>query len=378
MDRKKNFIIFICPYPAEQAPSQRFRFEQYFSLLKHRSFHFEIYSFWSLSSWKLLYKKGSVANKFFFLLAGFIKRFILLFYIQKADFVFIHREATPIGPPWFEWAVAKVFRKRIIYDFDDAIWLPNTSEENSLASKLKWHSKVSSICRWSYAVSCGNQYLCDFAKQFNQRVFLNPTTIDTDNLHNPALYKGIHVSSVNALRTDEVKGLADLVTIGWTGTHSTLKYIDMLLPVIQSLEKKFPNRIRFVAIADKNPSFSVSSFCFISWSKETEIQDLLQFDIGVMPLTDDVWASGKCGFKALQYMALGIPAIASPVGANSIIIDEGVNGFLCHSLQQWETALIKLIQDPTLRREMGERGRKKMVEHYSVSSNSSNFISLFE
>ncbi len=364
MDRKKNFIIFICPYPTEQAPSQRFRFEQYFPLLNHQSFDFEIYSFWSLSSWKLLYKKGNAVNKFFFLLAGFVKRFALLFYIQKADFVFVHREATPVGPPWFEWIVAKVFRKKIIYDFDDAIWLPNTSEENSSVSRLKWHSKVSSICRWSYAVSCGNQYLCDFAKLYNNRVFLNPTTIDTNKLHNTEV-------SIQKIKSAKL-------TIGWTGTHSTLKYIDVLLPVIQSLEKKFPNQIRFVVIADKNPSFSVSSFWFIPWSKETEIQDLLQFDIGIMPLADDVWAKGKCGFKALQYMALGIPAIASPVGVNSQIIDDGVNGFLCNSTDEWESKIIQLIHDASLRKRMGEDGRKSVVEHYSVISNSSNFLSLFE
>ena len=120
------------------------------------------------------------------------------------------------------------------------------------------------------------------------------------------------------------------------------------------------------------------SLRFVPWSKETEIQDLLQFDIGLMPLTDDVWAKGKCGFKALQYMALCIPVLASPVGVNTIIIDDHINGFLCDSTTEWEENIQTLIEDQELRKRMGEKGREKVVQHYSVESNSSNFLSLFE
>ena len=303
-------------------------------------------------------------HKILSVLKGFLDRMMLLTSVQHYDFVFIHREATPVGPPWFEWIVSKVFRKKIIYDFDDAIWLPNTSEENNLASKLKWHSKVSSICKWSYAVSCGNEYLCIYAKQFNSRVFLNPTTIDAEKLHNPILY------------SQKMKSKS--FTIGWTGTHSTLKYVDFIVPVIQSLERKFPGRFKFTVIADKKPSFELLSLHFVEWSKENEMQDLLQFDIGLMPLADDRWAKGKCGFKALQYMALDIPALASPVGVNSIIIDDGINGLLCNSLVQWEEGIQKLLEDSELRNRMGINGREKIVKCYSVNSNSSNFLSLFE
>jgi len=364
MQRNKASILFICPYPVGQAPSQRFRFEQYFDILRTHGFSIQVYSFFSLSVWKVLYQRGNSVRKVFGVLKGFLDRLILLPSVRHYEFVFIHREATPVGPPWFEWIVAKVLRKKIIYDFDDAIWLSNTSEENILVSKLKWHSKVSSICKWSYAVSCGNEYLFDFARQFNRRVFLNPTTIDTEKLHNPALY--------------QPKTKSDRFTIGWTGTHSTLKYIDSIVPVIQSLEKKFPNQIAFTVIANRKPIFKLDSLHFVPWSKEKEIQDLLQFDIGLMPLSDDVWAKGKCGFKALQYMALGIPALLSPVGVNSVIIDDGVNGFLCYSLTQWEECIQKLIEDPELRNGIGAKARKEIVDHYSVQSNTSNFLSLFE
>lgn len=303
-------------------------------------------------------------HKIVTVLAGFYKRLIVLTQVPQFDFVFIHREATPVGPPWFEWIVAKIFRKKIIYDFDDAIWLPATSKENLLASKLRWHTKVKSICTWSYRISCGNSFLVDYAKQFNDQTILNPTTIDTRNLHNPNLFPS--------------KAKYDRFVIGWTGTHSTLQYLDQIVPVIHSLEKKLPNQFEFRVIADKKPTLSLSSLRFVKWVKETEIKDLLQFDLGLMPLKDNAWTKGKCGFKALQYMALGIPSIASPVGVNANIIKHGVNGFLCNSSIEWEETIQKLIEDEHLRKQIGERAKEKIRINYSVVSNSDNFLSLFE
>lgn len=363
MRKNRINILFICPYPIDEAPSQRFRFEQYFDLLKAKGFLFEVRPFLSLSTWQLLYKPGHTIFKTMGILRGFLSRILILPSIRHFDFVFIHREASPIGPAWFEWLVAKVFRKKIIYDFDDAVWLPNTSKENGLAARLKWHSKVLSIFTWCYAISSGNEYLCNFARPFNNRVSLNPTTIDTERLHNPDRYPQ--------------KTNSDRITIGWTGTHSTLKYLDFLIPVIQLLEKKFSDRLRFMVIADKKPTFALSSLHFVPWSKETEVQDLLQFDIGIMPLTDDIWAKGKCGFKALQYLSLRIPAVVSPVGVNAEIVETEISGFVCNEPNEWITALTRLIESEVLRKKMGESGRKKVIESYSVASNSENFLSLF-
>ena len=275
------------------------------------------------------------------------------------DWVFIHRECAPLGPPVFEFILAKVFRKKIIYDFDDAIWLPNTSEENSVAGWLKFHGKVRWICRWSYRVSCGNEWLADFARQFNSRVVVNPTTIDTDKRHNPNLLE---------------KKPNEKIVIGWTGTHSTLQYLTPLIPALQSIEKKFSVIVR--VISNKNPQLPLQNFEFVPWKIETEIQDLMSFDIGLMPLTEDAWSNGKCGFKALQYMALEIPCVASPVGVNTRIVQQGVNGFLCSSNAEWEQTLENLIQQSALRKSIGVAGRQTVVDKFSVSSNSSVFFSL--
>jgi glycosyltransferase involved in cell wall biosynthesis len=353
-------ILFLVPYPTDEAPSQRFRFEQYFPLLKKNNIDFSVSSFWNKSAWAILYQPGKFFEKLFWLCIGFIKRCIDMIRAIGFDLIFIHRECAPLGPPVFEFVLAKILRKKIIYDFDDAIWMANTSQENRLAAWAKFHGKVKPICRWSRVVSCGNAWLADYAKRFNVNTIINPTTIDTEYLHNPTLFNS--------------KKEAGKIVIGWTGTHSTIGYLNTLLQVLQSIEKKYPIIIRI--ISNKDPQLPFQSAEFVPWNKETEIADLMTFDIGIMPLTDDEWAKGKCGFKALQYMALGIPCIASPVGVNSEIIKHGFNGLLCRTDLEWEADLEQLIGDQALRKRLGNEARKTVEKNYSVSSNATNFFSL--
>jgi len=365
MHKINKSILIICPYPLGHAPSQRFRFEQYLSQLSQVGFHWVAKPFYSVETWKILYEPGMYGRKFFGLVQGFFSRIGTLFSVASYDYVLIHREATPVGPPLFEFLTAHLFGRKIIYDFDDSIWLPNTSAENKLAAKLKWHSKVAAICRWSYRISGGNRYLCEFACQYNPRTTINPTTIDTDALHNPQRYAPSNTHK-------------SLITIGWTGTHSTLKYLEALEPVLASLEMKFQNQIQFLVIANKPPRLNLKTLKFVPWTVEREVEDLLHMDIGIMPLTDDLWAKGKCGFKALQYMALQIPTLASPVGVNTEIIQHGENGLLCNSDEEWESNLTQLIENNQVRRSLGKAARETVVARYSVSSNTSNFLSLFE
>lgn len=351
-------ILFVAPYPFGKAPSQRFRFEQYLDFFTEENWKYTFSSFLDEKTWNILYKPGYAPQKVWGILKGFVKRLVLLFSVPGFDFIFIHREATPIGPPWFEWVVAKVFRKKIIYDFDDAIWLLNTSENNRIVAGIKWHHKVKSICRWAYKVSCGNNFLCDFAKQYNANAYVNPTTIDTIHLHN-------QVKNQNT----------DPVVIGWTGTHSTMKYLDQIVPVLKDLESKY--RFEFWVISNKAPEWKISSLVFKPWQKETEIADLLQFNAGIMPLEDDIWAKGKCAFKALQYMALGIPALVSPVGMNTEVVEHGVNGYICNNPQQWYSSLEEIINEPKLRENLGIAARKKIEINYAVTGNRLNFLGFF-
>ena len=352
-------ILFIAPYPRGEAPSQRFRFEQYFPELEKRGIPYHVSPFIDRKAWSILYKPGHWFGKFFGIIRGIARRILDLFKLWKYDFVFIHREATPFGPPFFEWMIAKVFKKHIIYDFDDAIWLPNASKSNSkLTMQLKRFHNPRNICLWADKVSVGNHYLGDFAKQYNKNVIYNPTTIDTDEHHNTTTDHSNHK-----------------FIIGWTGSHSTLPYLDEIVSVIADLEKRYD--FEFHVISDAAPKFKLKSLKFIKWSKEAEIEDLLNFNVGVMPMPDDIWAKGKCGFKALQYMAIGVPAVVSDVGVNASIVDHEVNGCICRTKEEWNFYLTKLINDPEYLHSLSSHTREKIIRNFSLASNKENFMNLF-
>lgn len=355
-------ILFICPHPVGVAPSQRFRFEQYIYQLEERGFEIVIEPFFTANRYSVFSQNGNLLPKIHAICISYLARLLLLSKIPYFHLIFIHREAIPIGPPVVEYIIAKVLRKKIVFDFDDAIWITDNTHESRLTRLLRWRKKVSRICEWSHRVSAGNLYLAKYALQFNINVTINPTTVDTKQLHVPL---------------SQSRKSTDNITIGWTGSHSTLKYLAPIVPVLQSLQKKYPT-VQFLVVADSDPKLPLSNYQYVPWQIETEVDDLSRIDIGIMPLPDDSWTRGKCGFKALQYMALGIPAVASPVGANIEILQHGVEGYLCTTPDEWFTSLEYLILNPWKRIEMGTAGRRKVVQHYSVSANSANFLSLFQ
>lgn len=355
---KAKRILFIMPYPPGIAPSQRFRYEQYLDVLKEQGFEIVLSSFWSQKTFSILYNKGKFIPKTMGLLWSIVKRYLLIFSLHQYDFVFIHREFSPVGFPLMVWIMAKIFRKKIIFDYDDAIWIPNVSKSNRLFSFFKVYSNTRRIIKLSYKVSCGNDYLCEYALQYHRQVIYNPTTIDTINLHNKQ----------RLLNNKKF-------VIGWTGSHSTMPYIDEVVPIIQKLEKEF--QLEFHVISDAAPDIDLECLIFKKWNKESEVEDLLSFSVGIMPLKHDQWAEGKCGFKALQYMSLGIPALVSPVGVNTVMVDHNKDGFYCRNESEWELYLRKLITDKNLLDEMSSKTRRKVEEKYSVQSNAENFLKLF-
>ncbi len=425
-------VLFVCPYPPKKAPSQRFRFEQYLDGL---DFGYRQEGFWRDDEWPAIYRGGSILYKVLSTMRGFLRRFFLLFRVGGYDIVFIHREATPIGPPWFEWCVAKVWRKPIIYDFDDAIWLPNSSDANAkIVGSLKSHGKVGRICGWARTVVVGNGYLEAYASRFCDSTEIVPTTIDLGAMskslskskptfakasadESSTYAKATADKSENECESSYAKASVDekerdnssfegqsrshstltnpstgrivqgptnrLPTIGWTGTHSTLKQLEPLFSTLEAVYEKIP--FRFLLIADQALDVMPSFVEFRPWRKETEIADLMEIDIGVMPLFDTEWEKGKCGFKALQYMALGIPTVVSGVGVNVEIVEDGVSGLICEAMESnestyagWKERLEELLVDGDLRRALGEAGEVVVRERYSVEANRNVFYRLFE
>lgn len=358
-NKENKTIFFLAPYPIGRAPSQRFRFEQYLGLLKDNGFTCEVHSFYNEKAWNTIYRKGGIFAKIGVVFKSFLRRIGLLFSLKKADHLFIHREISHVGPPILEWYIAKVLKVKFIYDFDDAIWLPNYSEQNAKFQKLKNYKKVNKIMRWAEEITAGNSYLANYAKQFNGNVSILPTTIDTEHHHN--------------LKTNQN---VDKLIIGWTGSHTTAQYLSFMVPILKRLEKDFSFEFRI--ISNENPKLGLESFRFVKWNKETEIKDLAQINIGIMPLKDDKWAKGKCGFKALQYMALEIPSVVSAVGVNTDIINDTENGFLANTEEDWYEKLKMLLENKDLRKAIGKAGFETLLKEYSVEANKEKYLGLFQ
>jgi glycosyltransferase involved in cell wall biosynthesis len=344
---------------ADEAPSQRFRFEQYIPSLKDAGYEIDVRPFLSAKDWAPLYKEGSFFRKGWSMVRSFMKRWGLLTKLSRYDHIFIHREAAMIGPPVFEFIIAKVLRKKYIYDFDDAIWLPNYSQSNAKFHRLKAYGKVKKIVRWADQVVVGNSFLAEYASKYNDNVQIIPTTIDLENVH-------------NKITTHQ----DDIVRIGWTGSHTTMEYLPLLVPTLKELEKSYP--IKFRVISNHPPEIELDCLEYVQWNKTTEIEDLSAIHIGVMPLEDSVWAKGKCGFKGLQYMSLQIPSVMSSVGVNPEIVQDGENGFLCETSEDWLRVLSELIQDIELRKKIGVAGYETVKNRYSVSANIPNYLALFQ
>lgn len=341
------------------SPSQRFRFEHYLVYLQQQGYAYDYEAFIDSETWSVFFKPGNGLKKSVGVLKGFYRRIATLTKLKKYSYVFIHREVAPVGPPIFEWWIAKIAKKKIIYDFDDAIWLRASSESNPYSGLLKCPWKVRMICGWAWKVSAGNNYLATFARQFNSNVVKLVTVVDTTNVHN------------------RIKnGHNERAVIGWTGTLTNFHYLNPVLPVLVKLSEKFD--FRFMVIAGHDPHFTELEYEFIPWKKETEIEDLLALDIGLMPLLDTASAKGKCAFKAIQYMALGIPAVVSNVGANAEVVDDGINGFVCEGFDEWLEALSTLLQNIFLRKSMGLYAQQKIVDQFSVEATKSIFLSLFK
>ncbi|MDA3616405.1 glycosyltransferase [Polluticaenibacter yanchengensis] len=353
-------ILILCPHPISISPSTRFRVNHYITQNSNTNIHFHVHPFIDIDTWNILYEPGHQLKKAMGILKGFFKRFKVILGLSKYDYVYIHREAAPVGFPVFEWLIARVFKKKIIYDFDDSIWVRNNSAANPIALFLKAPWKVKYICKWSYKVSVGNEYLANYVRQYNTNVQIIPTVVDTDNLHNR-----IH---------EHLPG--NLPTIGWTGTFTNHHFLEQLTPVIQNLKKKY--HFNFLIISNKNPNLKAVEYSFIKWDMATEMEDLNKIDIGLMPIDDSEVAKGKCAFKAIQYMALGIPAVVSNISANATVVTNNSDGYLCRTSQEWEQALESLLIDVEHRQKMGVQARRKIVDQFSVTATIQSFYDLFK
>jgi len=332
-------ILFLTQYGIEH-PSSRYRVYQYQKYLRKK------YEIKILPAQKKRYfKRFFLLKVLTILILTTFNRFSHLFKVKKYDIIFIQREIFQFSIfPIFEWIISKL-NKNIIFDFDDAIWIYN-----------KYLPKIIRVSKY---VVVGNSFLKDYALKYNKNVVEIPLPIDT-----------------NRYKIKKFKNKKPVV-LGWIGTVNNYSHLYQIKDVLTKLAKKY-NIVLKVISGHKKIKIKDVKVIQKKWSLKKEVEDLQSIDIGLMPLSNDEWSKGKGGCKLLQYMGVGVVGVASPVGINNEIINDGKNGFLCENNEEWFQKLSLLIKNFKLRKKMGLKGRKTIEEKYTIEKNVKKLIYLFD
>lgn len=294
---------------------------------------------------------------FFYLIFNYIKSFQVVILARDYDVIFIQR----VLMPKLLASLLKKINSNIIFDFDDAIFTTENINRGMLNRlRLKRNKELlQHMLTISKAVIVENGYNRDFAMQFNKNIFIITGPIDT-------------------VRYSPAKNLTEnrSMTIGWIGSPTTSIYLHRLKDVFRELSKRYKFTLKLVGAVNLDmPGVTITKK---EWNLDTEISELRSFDIGIMPLPDDEWTKGKGGYKLLQYLSMGIPAVSTPVGINKEIVQDGINGFLVNTDQGWIERLALLMEDGRLRKALGESGRKLMEENYSVMVSFPRFLEIIK
>jgi glycosyltransferase involved in cell wall biosynthesis len=357
MTRKK--VLFICPYPENVAPSQRLKFEQYYPHFRQAGYQVDVSSFIQPPFWKIIYQRGNFLKKVYYSLLGYLHRLRDLFRLRQYDAVYVHLWVTPFGPPMFEWLFKKTAR-RIVYDIDDLVYLKGAkSQTHPVMNLIKGRNKPIFLMKHADHVITCTPYLDGFVRKFNH------LTTDISSTINTEVYRPKESYAVNGT-----------LTIGWSGSHSTAVFLHSLDNMFQELASE----IDFKLLVMGDPSFRIPGVNVeaIPWKEEYEVAVISRFDIGVYPLPDEEWVLGKSGLKALQYMALGIPTVATAIGTIFRIIEDGKNGFLVTGKQEWKEKIKALLHSETLRKTIGQNGQKTVETAYSINANKSTYINILD
>tara|TARA_R110002072_G_scaffold89232_4_gene199942 strand:+ start:67686 stop:68699 length:1014 start_codon:yes stop_codon:yes gene_type:complete len=280
-----------------------------------------------------------------------LDKLLLLGRLSNYDLVFVQRKLFPI---WFIHFLAKQ-AKRLVFDFDDAIFLKSSGEDSATR-----HKKFQATCRRADLILAGNEYLAREATQFSDKVIVVPTTVDTET------YVVETAKSVETAMSAETAEGSN-ITLVWIGSSSTRRYLDMLTPVLDQLGDRISN-LSLKVIADFDLHLDRLNVNNVTWSESGEVPELTSSHIGIAPMINNGWTRGKCALKVIQYMAAGLPVVSDRCGANQEVIIEGETGFLADTEHDWLEAIKQLVENPDLRTQMGEAGRTRARQHYDMQT----------
>jgi glycosyltransferase involved in cell wall biosynthesis len=345
-------VLALASYPVEAAAT-RFRLHQFVGPLAERGIDLTIHPFLDSRLFQQLYRKESRAKTAASLLLPSLCRFGEALAARKADLLLVQREAMMWGPPLVEWLATRAFKRPMVLDLDDATYVSYTSPTyGGLGKALKWLGKTDDLIKWAAIVTCGNRSIAEYVSSKGTEARLIPTVVDTD-----------------VFRPAPGRNSGNLPVLGWIGTHSTFPYLESIFPVLRELARSHQFRLKIVGAGREEVAIPGVEVENSAWRIDREVEDFQSIDIGLYPIDASLysgWAAGKSGFKSIQYMAVGVPYIATPVGASAEIGEVETTHFLAATSDQWRSGLETLIADPERRQKMGAAGRRHVVEHYGL------------
>jgi glycosyltransferase involved in cell wall biosynthesis len=337
-------ILYFTKY-SRLGASSRMRSFQYFPYLEQQGMKIVVKPFFDDDYLQALYagKKSTTL-----VLIAYWKRFVALFTVFAYDRIIIEKELFPYFPAFFEWLFIRL-GVRYIVDYDDAIFHNYDQHPNSLIRTIL-KNKIDRVMRYSRVVVVGNEYLEDRAKKAGAKnVQIIPTVVDLERY------------PIKEHKTHQP------VIVGWIGTQSTFeKHFAGIKEIIQKILQQYP--VEFYVIGVTRDLGLGDRVKYFSWSEDTETEAILDFDIGIMPLQNSLFEKGKCAYKLVQYMACGLPVIASPVGMNKEIVQENLNGYWADNEDEWITSVGKYVNDVNLRRKHGLAGRDVVKNKFCLQA----------
>ncbi len=347
-------VLGFSSYPVEAAAT-RYRLTQYVAPLAELGINLTVSSFLNSKEFTAFHKSGGTLQKIIGMFNPIASRLVKSFSAGKFDVVLVQREAMMFGPPVFERLARIVGKCPLVLDLDDATYVRYVSPTyGRLGSALKFFGKTDSLIEQSEAVICGNRFIAEYVEKKGTKTEIVPTVVDTDVFC--------------PLEKDENK----LPVIGWIGTHSTFPSLESIFPVLRDLAKKYDFTFKIVGAGKQMVEIEGVKIENLEWSLEREISDFQNLDIGLYPIqtsssANQDWLVGKSGFKAIQYLAVGIPFVVTPVGVCAEIGIDGETHYSAVTGEQWYAVLESLLQSFEKRRMMGENGRKYALENYTVA-----------
>ena len=352
-------VLVLTPYPYGTTAGPRSSFELWERVLREAGIWFDYAVFETDRLHRILYAHGRGAQKTLEMMRAYVQFIPKVRHVDEYDAVLVNREATLIGPAIVErWVTRR--GKPLIYLLDDPLYIPYRSPANGWLSYLKFFGKVKTLCRSSAVVLANSPSHFAFARRYNPNVWQIPSLVDGE------LYTGwkpcTHVAR-------------ERVSIGWSGSPSTIANLQVVRRPLQALSAR--SDVELVMIGAPDFGLPEVPHTRVQWRAETEVEDLRRLDVGLVPVPLTRWTPHKFFLKLIQYMALGIPPVATPLGSNATVITDGETGFLARDDAEWQRTVGRLVGDAELREQIGQRAAALAHERFTLQSNAEKIVAAF-